>query len=258
MSPRPTALLGLVFCLGQMIHRHEGALPKPSISAEPGPVVPRGQPVSIVCRGPDRVDIFRLENGRYNVSDQQAVSQPGSLGTEATFHFPAASKDTARSYHCLYRKGGTWSERSEPLELKVTEDVPSSPSGLMTKYVYVLVGTSVVFLLCLLLLVLLLLHRGRQKKHGSPHGKGKEQRPQERLSPAADITESTPDVATVCKLPEKKREMHSPSPAAEDTQEVTYAQLDQQALTLRAAQAVSPQPTEPTADSSVYAALSRR
>lgn len=48
------------------------------------------------------------------------------------------------------------------------------------------------------------------------------------------------------------------SPAAEDTQEVTYAQLDQRALTLRAAQAVSPQPTEPTADSSVYAALSRR
>ena len=45
------------------------------------------------------------------------------------------------------------------------------------------------------------------------------------------------------------------SPAAEDPEEVTYAQLDQRALTRRAARAESPQPTEPTADSSMYAAL---
>lgn len=48
------------------------------------------------------------------------------------------------------------------------------------------------------------------------------------------------------------------SPAAGDTQEVTYAQLDHRALTLRAARAVSPQATEPTADSNTYAALARR
>lgn len=48
------------------------------------------------------------------------------------------------------------------------------------------------------------------------------------------------------------------SPAAGDTQEVTYAQLDHRALTLRAARAVSPQATEPTADSDTYAALARR
>lgn len=48
------------------------------------------------------------------------------------------------------------------------------------------------------------------------------------------------------------------SPAAGDTQEVTYAQLDHRALTLREARAVSPQATEPTADSDTYAALARR
>ncbi|XP_016077536.1 PREDICTED: leukocyte-associated immunoglobulin-like receptor 2 [Miniopterus natalensis] len=170
MSPRPTALLGLVFCLGQMIHRHEGALPKPSISAEPGPVVPRGQPVSIVCRGPDRVDIFRLENGRHSVLDQTVVSQPGSLGTEATFHFPAASEDTASSYHCLYRKGGAWSERSEPLELKVTEDVPSSPSA-PASWDYT-VGNCVRIGLAgvvLLILVAILAEAGHSQRR-SPHG----------------------------------------------------------------------------------------
>lgn len=48
------------------------------------------------------------------------------------------------------------------------------------------------------------------------------------------------------------------SPAAGDAQEVTYAQLDQRALTLRAAQAVPLQSPEPAADSSMYAALARR
>ncbi|KAF6288333.1 leukocyte associated immunoglobulin like receptor 1 [Rhinolophus ferrumequinum] len=90
-------------------------------------------------------------------------------------------------------------------------------------------------------------------QNGPLSNKGEEQRPQERLSPAADIVERTPDIATVDKLPEKD----TPSPAAGDTQEVTYAQLDHRALTLRAARAVSPQATEPTADSNTYAALAR-
>ncbi|XP_014391018.1 PREDICTED: leukocyte-associated immunoglobulin-like receptor 1 isoform X2 [Myotis brandtii] len=166
----------------------------------------------------------------------------------------------AGSYRCRYDSVyESWSERSEPLELKVTEeDISTLPSGLSSKYVYILVGTSVAFLLCLLLLVLLLVRRRRQRKHESLHSKGGEQRPQERLNPAADITEGTPDEATVCAPPEKNRETPSPSPDAGDAQEVTYAQLDPRALTLRAAQAASPQPTEPTADGSTYAELPRR
>lgn len=45
--------------------------------------------------------------------------------------------------------------------------------------------------------------------------------------------------------------------AAEDPQEVTYAQLDHRVLTLTAAGAQSLQSTEPTADASTYAALAR-
>lgn len=47
------------------------------------------------------------------------------------------------------------------------------------------------------------------------------------------------------------------TPAAGDLQEVTYAQLDHRMLTQRVAQAASPQSTEPTAESSTYAALTR-
>ncbi|KAF6288328.1 leukocyte associated immunoglobulin like receptor 1 [Rhinolophus ferrumequinum] len=259
-----------------MIRMQNGLLPAPSIRAEPGPVVPRGRPVTILCLAPFGADLFRLEQKEnvFNFTDQKITSQHGSPGVEARFPIRAVSDVTAGPYRCVYMKGSDWSEHSEALELVLTrEDVPILPSGvttggssaplthtappssagLPTQYVYVLTGVSVAFFLCLLLLVFLLLHRQHQRKHGPLSNKGEEQRPQERLSPAADIVERTPDIATVDKLPEKD----TPSPAAGDTQEVTYAQLDHRALTLRAARAVSPQATEPTADSNTYAALAR-
>ncbi|XP_019481321.1 PREDICTED: leukocyte-associated immunoglobulin-like receptor 1 isoform X5 [Hipposideros armiger] len=279
MTPHPTTLLGLalwgnrglgvfliraslpVLCLGQIIHMQNGLLPRPSIRAEPGPVVARGQPVTILCRGPAGVHRFRLEQKENTPTfmDQKNIPQRGSLETEARFLIPAVSEVTAGTYRCVYMKGSDWSERSDVLELKLKDEpVPVLPSGLSAKYVYILIGVSVAFLLCLLLLVFLLVHRQHQKKHGPLSNKGEEQRPQERLSPAVDTIERTPDVATVDKLPEKDREMHTPSPAAGDPQEVTYAQLDHRTLTLRADRAVSPQATEPMADSSTYAAIARR
>ncbi|XP_053512677.1 leukocyte-associated immunoglobulin-like receptor 1 isoform X3 [Artibeus jamaicensis] len=262
MGPSPTCLLVLVLCLGQTVHTQEGLLPKPSIRAEPGPVIRRGQPVTIVCRGPAGAELFRLEdkNGRNVLPDQTNVSQRGPHWAEATFHIKAVSEDTAGSYYCRYVSRPSWSERSDILELKVTdEDVSTPPSGLSTDHLYILVGVCVASLLCLLLLALLLVRRQHQKKRGPPSSKGEEPRPQERLSPTVDLTESPADVATTVEalVDEENREMHSPSPAAGDAQEVTYAELDQRALTRRAARAESPQPTEPTAESSMYAALPR-
>ncbi|XP_035868556.1 leukocyte-associated immunoglobulin-like receptor 1 isoform X1 [Phyllostomus discolor] len=139
-----------------------------------------------------------------------------------------------------------------------TNSPDTKTSILSPELLYILVGICVASLLCLLLLAFLLVHRQRQKKPGPPSSKGEEPRPQERLSPTADITESPADVATtVDALPEENEDMHSPSTAAGDPQEVTYAQLDQWALTRRAAHTETPQPMEPTAESSVYADLSR-
>lgn len=127
--------------------------------------------------------------------------------------------------------------------------------GPWTEHVYILIGVSAAFLLCLLLLVLLLLQRWHQRKRGPPRNKGKEPEPQERLSPAVDVLDGTPDPATVHRLPEKDRETEASTPA--DLQEVTYAQLDHRTLTQRAARAVTPPSTEPAAESSTYAAISR-
>ncbi|XP_065755032.1 leukocyte-associated immunoglobulin-like receptor 1 [Phocoena phocoena] len=272
-------------------------LPSRSTRAEPDSVSPQGWPVTIVCRGPAGAEEFRLERkeDRSDFKDEKTVSQIGPHETEARFGITAVSGDTAQHYQCLYRKGGHWSEPSEPLELVVTgeevsalpsvspQDVlesapigdtltPSTPSWgtdptvllsghrssrLPTEHLYILIGVPVAFLLCLLLLGLFLLHRRHERKRGPPRSKGEEQRPQERLSLADDVADGTPDLATVDRLPEKSGEVDTSAAAARGPQEVIYAQLDHPALTQRVGRAVSPLSTEPTAKSSMYAALAR-
>ncbi|XP_036881780.2 leukocyte-associated immunoglobulin-like receptor 1 isoform X5 [Manis javanica] len=220
MTPHLPSLLGLALCVGQVIRTQEGALPRPSIRADPSSVIPRGQPVTIECHSPTGFDTFRLEKeGTGSHSDMKNPLHE----TVARFPIPA-DEDIAGHYHCIYLKG-SWSERSELLELRVTGDTQT---------------------------------HAEDSNDGGPHSNaGKEQMPQERACPAVDALERTPDLATVDRLPEKDRDICTSTPAAGDLQEVTYAQLDHRVLTQRVAQAASPQSTEPTAESSTYAALTR-
>uniref|UniRef100_A0A0D9S5L5 Ig-like domain-containing protein n=1 Tax=Chlorocebus sabaeus TaxID=60711 RepID=A0A0D9S5L5_CHLSB len=278
MSPHPTALLGLVLCLAQMIHTQEGPLPKPSISAEPGTVIPPGRPVTIVCRGPVQVQTFRLEReDRSKFNDTKDVSQASPSESEARFRIDSVNEGNAGRYRCIYVNSAGWSEHSDYLDLVVkgptqrpsdnshNEHAPAS-QGLSAEHLYILIGVSVVFLFCLLLLVLFFLHRQNQMKQGPPRSKDEEQKLQQRPDLAVDVLERTADKATVNGLPEKAtinglpeedRETDTSAPAAGSSQEVTYAQLDHWALTRRTAQAVSPQSTEPMAESSTYAAVAR-
>nr|ABX52182.1 leukocyte-associated immunoglobulin-like receptor 1, isoform a (predicted) [Papio anubis] len=286
MSPHPTALLGLVLCLAQTIHTQEGPLPRPSISAEPGTVISPGSPVTFVCRVPGRVETFRLEGKSiYDYNDTSDVSQASPSESVARFHIDSVSEGNAGHYRCIYYKLHRWSTGSEYLELvvKETSGGPDSPvtepdssagptrrpsdnghnehapasQGLSAEHLYILIGVSVVFLFCLLLLVLFFLHRQNQMKQGPPRSKDEEQKLQQRPDLAVDVLERTADKATVNGLPEKDRETDTSAPAAGSSQEVTYAQLDHWALTRRTAQAVSPQSTEPMAESSTYAAVAR-
>uniref|UniRef100_A0A5F8A0L8 Leukocyte associated immunoglobulin like receptor 1 n=1 Tax=Macaca mulatta TaxID=9544 RepID=A0A5F8A0L8_MACMU len=262
----------------------------PSISAEPGTVIPLGRPVTIVCRGPVGVDQFRLEReGRSKFNDTKDVSQASPSESEARFRIDSVSEGNARRYRCIYVKSTRWSELSDYLDLVVkgltplpsnsslpgptqrpsdnshNEHAPAS-QGLSAEHLYILIGVSVVFLFCLLLLVLFFLHRQNQMKQGPPRSKDEEQKLQQRPDLAVDVLERTadkatvnglPEKATINGLPEKDRETDTSAPAAGSSQEVTYAQLDHWALTRRTAQAVSPQSTEPMAESSTYAAVAR-
>ncbi|KAB0349579.1 hypothetical protein FD754_014436, partial [Muntiacus muntjak] len=270
-------------------------LPRPSISAEPGSVVPWGRLVSIVCRGPAGVRSFRLEkDDRHNYTDVGITSR-GEQETEARFHITALREDAVGRYHCIYETESGWSQRSEALTCRFLSKGPgigreepaqgsqtgprlggwpplrtapfsicecehhkhpASPTGLSTEQVYILIGVSVAFLLCLFLLVLLL-HRQHRRKRGRPRSKDEEQRHQGRLSPAVDVLDGTPDVASFDRFPDMDGEVGTSTPVAGGPQEVTYAQLNHKPLTQRAARAVSPPSTEPLAESSTYATIAR-
>uniref|UniRef100_A0A8C7BKD9 Uncharacterized protein n=1 Tax=Neovison vison TaxID=452646 RepID=A0A8C7BKD9_NEOVI len=112
-----TSLLLLTLTLRARSASLPGVLPRPSIWAEPGPVIPRGQPVTIVCQGPAGVEIFHLEKeGRRSY---QCVRNP-LPETQARFLIPTASEDAARLYRHIYYKGVSWSEHSQQLHLEVT------------------------------------------------------------------------------------------------------------------------------------------
>uniref|UniRef100_A0A8C5XXQ2 Leukocyte associated immunoglobulin like receptor 1 n=1 Tax=Microcebus murinus TaxID=30608 RepID=A0A8C5XXQ2_MICMU len=296
MSSHPTTLLGLVLCLGCTIHTQAGTLPKPSISAEPNSVIPRGQPVTVVCRGPAGAQTFRLEskNKTHSFKHVDIVLQSGASETEARFSIEAFSEVTVVHYHCLYHKpSGEWSERSDILELGCYGlggffflFFPWRACGfflfsvgcsfffcfwnpfsfflgcfsfgvLGTGAVFFLLGVFCVFLLFFLLLGLFLPWLGSEEP-GPPSSKDEEQRPQQRLSQAVDVLERKAGMATVDGLPEKEREKDTPvSLHTGDPEEVTYAQLDHRALTQRTAHAASPQVTEPVAESSTYVAIIR-
>ena len=109
-----------------------GALPRPSIRAEPGPVVPWGQPVTIVCQGPAGAETFHLQykENMHKYKDESNTIQIGPHQTAARFPIAAVSEDTVRHYQCLYHQSGIWSESSETLKLVLTgEDVSALPSG---------------------------------------------------------------------------------------------------------------------------------
>ena len=107
-----------------------GTLPRPSISAEPGSVVPWGRPVSIVCRGPAGVTSFRLEKGNRKAYEDVGVTSRGEQETEARFHITTLSEDAVGPYRCIYQIESSWSALSEALSLEGTaEAVSALPAG---------------------------------------------------------------------------------------------------------------------------------
>uniref|UniRef100_A0A5F8HAY9 Ig-like domain-containing protein n=1 Tax=Monodelphis domestica TaxID=13616 RepID=A0A5F8HAY9_MONDO len=95
-------------------------LPKPSLRAENGSVVPRGRNVTLRCRGSWEAEEWRLEKrGGSGWSETKTVRQAGN---EGEFSFPSVTSHDAGTYRCLYRHSSSWwSERSDPLELVVTD-----------------------------------------------------------------------------------------------------------------------------------------
>ncbi|XP_069918099.1 platelet glycoprotein VI isoform X1 [Oryctolagus cuniculus] len=96
-------------CLVPVTRGQHGPLPRPSLQAQPSALVPLDTPVTLRCRGPLEVDLYRLEQlGTEEYSNQDALI------------IPAMSRASAGRYRCSYQNGSRWSPPSEHLELVAT------------------------------------------------------------------------------------------------------------------------------------------
>ncbi|XP_056682274.1 leukocyte immunoglobulin-like receptor subfamily B member 1 [Monodelphis domestica] len=87
---------------------------RPSLTAEPGLVIPRGQPVSFRCQGPPGTKLYRLkEELRQQFMDLPAAEGRGLFSVET-------APNTAGNYSCQYKIQTVWSEPSNTLQLVVT------------------------------------------------------------------------------------------------------------------------------------------
>ncbi|XP_007446813.1 PREDICTED: leukocyte immunoglobulin-like receptor subfamily B member 1-like, partial [Lipotes vexillifer] len=76
-------------------------LTKPSIWADPGVMVAKGSPVTILSPGSLRADDYRLYRER--PSGLWEAKAPQDSSNKASFPFESSSSSTAGQYQCVYR-----------------------------------------------------------------------------------------------------------------------------------------------------------
>uniref|UniRef100_A0A673UQR6 Ig-like domain-containing protein n=1 Tax=Suricata suricatta TaxID=37032 RepID=A0A673UQR6_SURSU len=113
-----TALLLLGLSVGPRTRAQAGTLPKPSIWAEPGSVVPWQKAVTILCRGiPKAQEFYLIRDGHSATWGREKPLEPGNT---AKFSFTYMTDAYAGRYRCYYQSPTGLSEHSDPLELVVT------------------------------------------------------------------------------------------------------------------------------------------
>ncbi|XP_063109345.1 leukocyte immunoglobulin-like receptor subfamily A member 6 isoform X1 [Cavia porcellus] len=117
----------VLLCLGLSLHMAlqglTGTLPKPTLWAKPGSVLPWGSSVSIWCQGNVGAQKYNLyREGSPRISEMSLL-----LNNKAKFSIPSINDGHAGRYHCYYQSTAGLSEHSDALEMVVT-GIYSKPS----------------------------------------------------------------------------------------------------------------------------------
>ncbi|XP_059521748.1 leukocyte immunoglobulin-like receptor subfamily B member 3 isoform X2 [Myotis daubentonii] len=118
MTPTLRVLLCLGLSVGLRTPVQAGPLPKPTLRAEPDPLIPQGSPVTITCQGTPGAEKYRLDKERNQAPWK--TQNPQEPGDKASFSITHMTQHYAGIYRCLYHSPAGRSEPSDPLELVVT------------------------------------------------------------------------------------------------------------------------------------------
>ncbi|XP_035305108.1 leukocyte immunoglobulin-like receptor subfamily B member 3 isoform X2 [Cricetulus griseus] len=103
-----------------------GTLHKPTIKAEPGPVIALGSAVTIWCQGTLDAEMYVLhKEGSQKPWGTQSPEEPGK---RAKFSIPYVTQQHGGQYRCYCYSSAGWTERSDTLEIVVTGMYNSKPS----------------------------------------------------------------------------------------------------------------------------------
>ncbi|XP_060029000.1 leukocyte immunoglobulin-like receptor subfamily A member 6 [Erinaceus europaeus] len=212
----------------------------PSLSVQPGPSVAPGEKVTLRCQSQSPRDSFLLSKEGVLLPPQRLRSEPRAQGFQAEFSFQPVTTAHGGTYRCYSSSDSDphlLSEPSAPLQLLV-----SAPAQGHRWDRNILIGVLVALAALLSLLLLsLFLRRSCRGAHRKAGAAGPE--PQDRglqTSAAAAPQEDTLNAAETETRPEEGVELDLLPRGDEDSQEATYAQVNQEGLSWRAATTASP------------------
>ncbi|XP_008587542.1 PREDICTED: putative killer cell immunoglobulin-like receptor like protein KIR3DP1 [Galeopterus variegatus] len=206
-----------------------GLYKKPTLSAQPWPVVKSGENRTLFCSSQSSFDFYHLyQEGKALERRLPAVQSPSGT-SQASFPLGPATPAHSGTYTCYGSFSGfpyQWSAPSDPLHLSVTVTESHPPQGQSSK-MNIILGLSAAIVSTAIFLFALIGHWCSIKNH-------------------ATIMDTEPREDQV---------MDGEVPAPEETQEVTYAQLNHQTLSQTRFTPTSPSSKCLSAEPRIYTEL---